>query len=59
MTDAERVKREDRELREDLERLIADTMRDEWAKNTAIWLGVVLGSMAIVLGILQLVTSAG
>jgi hypothetical protein len=59
MTDAERVEREDRELREDLEQLIADTMRAEWAKNTVIWLGVVLGSMAIVLGVLQLVTSAG
>jgi hypothetical protein len=59
MTDADRVEREERELREELERLIVDKMRAEWAKNTAIWLGVVIGSMAIVLGVLQLVTSAG
>ena len=59
MTDAQQVEREERELQEELERLIIDTMRAEWAKNTVIWLGVVLGSMAIVLGVLQLVTSSG
>jgi hypothetical protein len=56
MTDAQQVEREERELQEELERLIADTMRAEWAKNTVIWLGVVLGSMAIVLAVLLVVT---
>ena len=56
MTDADRVEREERELQAELDRLIVDKMRAEWAKNTVIWLGVVLGSMVVVLGVLQLVT---
>jgi hypothetical protein len=46
---AKQLEKEEQELQNDLDELLADTMKREWAKNAAIWLGVVLGSFAIIL----------
>jgi hypothetical protein len=53
---AKAVEEEERELQRDLDELLADTIRREWARNVAIWLGVVIGSFAVIILVLIMVT---
>ena len=53
---AKAVEEEEQALQRDLDELLADTIRREWARNAAIWLGVVIGSFAVIIIVLLLVT---
>jgi hypothetical protein len=53
---AKQLEKEEQELQQDLDELLADTMRQEWAKNAAIWLGVVLGSFVVILLVLMAIS---
>jgi hypothetical protein len=53
---AKAVEEEERALQRDLDELLADTIRREWARNAAIWLGVVIGSFAVIILVLIVVT---
>lgn len=53
---AKELEKAEKELQKDLDELIADTMQQEWPKNTGIWLGVVLGSLALILLVLIVIS---
>jgi hypothetical protein len=55
-SEAKDLEKEERDLQHDLDELLADTIRQEWPRNAAIWLGVVTGSFAVIIGVLVLLT---
>ena len=55
-SEAKELEKVQKEQERDLEELLADTMRQEWPRNAAIWIGVVLGSLVVILLLLVLVT---
>lgn len=54
--DAKELEKEERDLQSELDELLEDTIRQAAPRNAAIWLGVVLGSFALVLVLLWIVT---
>jgi hypothetical protein len=55
-SEAKELEKEEQDLQHDLDELLADTIRQEWPRNAAIWLGVVVGSFAVIIVVLLLVT---
>jgi hypothetical protein len=55
-SEAKELEKEERELQRELDELLAVTIRKEWPRNAAIWVGVVVGSFAVILGVLVLLT---
>jgi hypothetical protein len=55
-SEAKDLEKEERDLQHELDELLADTIRQEWPRNAAIWLGVVIGSFAVNIGVLVLLT---
>jgi hypothetical protein len=55
-SEAKDLEREEQGLQRDLDELLADSIRKEWPRNAAIWLGVVIGSFAVIIVVLVVVT---
>jgi hypothetical protein len=54
--EADEMERIRREQEAELTKLIAADIREAWVQNTLIWIGVVGGSLLVVLGLLVFVT---
>ena len=55
-SEAKELEREEREQEAELETLLADAMREAWPRNAAIWIGVVAGSLVVILVVLVVVS---
>jgi hypothetical protein len=53
---AKELEKEEKDLQKDLDELLADTLKQEWPLNAAIWLGVVLGSLLVILLLMMAIT---